>query len=122
MNQTALDPIAIRQLVQIGLRVNRNLIEDMIQLFEPRAEQLISDLIKAISDGEKAKAASLTHALIGSAMQVGATDLIECCRTIENWCSGKSTTLDDGLDVRLKTTLTLVMAALKTESDRIKRS
>ncbi len=75
------------------------------------------ELTKAISADDKTKAMKLTHALIGSATQVGAREIVSHCRHVDDWCAGTADSLDSNIELKLLESFRLTIESLNIESE-----
>jgi two-component system sensor histidine kinase RpfC len=72
-----IDPATIDELATLG--GEEDFLEKLIHLFLETGEQKVADIEKAQLSGKYVLVAELSHALKGSAGQIGATALVELC-------------------------------------------
>lgn len=80
-------PVLDRSVLKLSLGDDRELIEEILELFDTSASELIESLKKAADEGDLETIRQVAHSLKGSAANIGAKALLESIRDIEAACA-----------------------------------
>lgn len=87
-----LDPSRIEELRALGLRSGRDLLSSLAALFRESSSQQLAELRQAFEARDPQAAQRAAHSLKGSAGNIGATEIAELARQIEE--AGRAQTID----------------------------
>ncbi len=115
-----IDPATFNELAALG--GEEDFLEKLIQIFLETGEQKVADIEKAQLAGKYVLISELSHALKGSAGQIGATTLMELCDQMSR--SGPADLKKDGEASvrRLREEFEKVRRELKTNAKEMRRA
>ncbi|MCZ6556168.1 MAG: Hpt domain-containing protein [SAR324 cluster bacterium] len=91
--KAVVDGRTIRQLRELSTAENRHFVERFIELYLRDATVLVARIAECAGLGDRAELEAMAHKLKGSSLNIGAMQVAELCRRLEE--RGKSGALDD---------------------------
>ncbi len=110
--EPALDPAVIVSLRELTPPGEPDVLKEVLQLFLDDVPGRIGRLRQAWQAGNAAEVQRAAHSLKGSAGNIGATDLLAVCRTLDDRGKSGDLTHMDGLMASLDTEYARVEAAI----------
>lgn len=121
LNHGVIQQEVIRDLWSLGKRVGRDVLGEVFDIFEKRTAPMMADIQRSLQDGDRIELGRLAHALKGSAMHFGATEMVSICEEIEKWSPSEKAMEKEILLEKLQRSVKETTSALRDEISRINR-
>ncbi len=120
-NDGVLQQQVIQDLWSLGKRVGRDVLSEVFEIFEKRTGPMLEKIQDSLLHDDRTEVGKITHALKGSAMHLGATEMVHICEEIEQWVRTEKALPEAQLLEKLQKSFTITTSALRDEINRINR-
>lgn len=86
--ESRLDREALESLAELRAATGRDVLGEVLGIFDERSATLLNDLERAVVEGVATRVRHLAHTLKGGASQVGAVDVVSRCDELESLATG----------------------------------